>query len=90
MIVGGFNIFGHCQGGNHRHYLTVEVRYPSGDPNNGYKTMRWDVTDQMHDPLANNHIIIDWDTVIISTGSEDANIDAKVEPWEDVWIPVEI
>ncbi len=89
-ICGSFHLFGHCKEGSNKNYLSVEVRYPSDNNTTGYRMMRWDVTDQMHDDTNNNHIVLDWDTEFEPPTNEGAGMDAKVEPWDEVWIPVEM
>lgn len=69
-------------------HLTIEIRYPSGDPNNGYKMKTWDVTDQMHN--GSHHIILDWNIEVIPTGEAGSGFDVVVQPWDEVWIPMEL
>lgn len=87
-IVGRFRTFGHCNDASVNNHLTIEIRYPSGDPNNGYKMKTWDVTDQMHN--GTHHIILDWNIEVIPTGEAGAGFDVVVQPWDEVWIPMEL
>lgn len=87
-IVGSFRTFGHCDDASVRNYFTMELRYPSGNPNNGYRMQTWDVTDQMHN--GTHYIIIDWDIQIIPTGRNSSGFDVEVRPWDELWIPLEL
>lgn len=89
-IYGSFKIFGHCEDGSQLNHLSVEVRYTATKDDNGYRTMRWDVTNQMHDETNNKHIILEWDTEFVPPSDDGAGMDAKVDPWDEVWIPVEM
>lgn len=87
-IVGSFRTFGHCDDASVSNHFTIEIRYPSGDPDNGYRMRTWDVTDQMHN--GTYHIILDWDIDVIPTGEAGSGFDVNVLPWDEVWIPLDL
>lgn len=87
-IVGSFRTFGHCDDASVSNYFTMELRYPSGDPNNGYRINTWDVTDQMHN--GTHHIILEWNIEVIPTGSGSSGFDVKIQPWDELWIPLDL
>ena len=85
-IVGSFRTFGHC-GDALPNMFTIEIRYPSGDPDNGYMMKTWDVTDQMRDGY---HIILEWNITVIPSGGDSSGFDVSVQPWDELWIPLEL